>query len=413
MSKEIKMITYPEVLDELNGSAQACHLLLGNGFNNSLGICTDYKSIFEEMVKEEPIYEKVKLEMKDQYYDVEQLIDKLKYHLKTEDNIYVDFLNTYLEHKVKFDFMKAASSIVRNKIKGIYKENNDKIYLLFKNFSNYFTLNYDTFLYLLLMRFKKSESSSPRAIALQNSSLFVQQNLNETHNNICEEIREARRTGRIIIKINDQTSDSSLSISKKGFFQSIIGFYKNKNKKNWKDKDIKIACDQIWSEEANEAKLEYVRDGFQGNLFEIENDQNIFFLHGSFHIYKKRELVKKITQTQAKAFHEHLEEVVQANEEDVICVFTNKSENKMNQITVNEYLNKCFNKLSGLSGIIVILGSSLADNDGHIFNAIKQSRINKIYISSSRKKKSENFRKANNLFPGKEIVLFDRETISY
>lgn len=413
MSKESKMIAYSKVLEELNESSQPCHLLLGNGFNNSLGISTDYESIFEEMTKEEAVYEKIKLEIKDENYDIEKLIDKLKCHLKKEDSICADFLSTYLERKVKFDFMKAASSIVRNKIKGIYRENNDEIYLLFKNFSNYFTLNYDTFLYLLLMRFKKSDLSSPRVIALQHSPLSIQENLNEMHNNIYREIQEARRTGIITIKINDQTSSNFLNTSKKAFFQSIIEYYRNINNKNWKTKDIKAVCDQIWSEEANEAKLRCVRDGFQGNLFEIQNDQNIFFLHGSFHIYKKRKLIKKITQTQTKAFHEHLEEVVEANEKDVICVFTNKSESKINQIRKDKYLNKCFNKLSSLSGIIVILGSSLADNDSHIFNAINQSQISKIYISSSRKKESRDFKKASNFFFEKEIILFDRETISY
>ena len=414
MSEEIRVVTYCQVLQELESTSQCSHLLLGNGFNASLGIATNYKSIFERMIEENSIYREIKQETENQGYDIERLIDKLKQCLKENESISIDFLNTYIENKVKFDFMKAASSIVREKIKGIYHDNNEKIHLLFKNFSNYFTLNYDTFLYLLLMRFKKSELHSPKIIAFQDSYLFRQQNLNETQNEIYREIKEARYNGKIITQINNQTLSIDLSISKKVFFQNVIEIYKNKANKNWESKDIRKACDRIWEEEVNNKnKLKYINDGFQDNFFKDDEDQNIFFLHGSFHIYKNRKCIKKITQTQDRAVYESLEEMIQTNGENVICVFTSKSEDKVNQIQNDRYLSRCLDKLSKLSGIIVILGSSLADNDRHIFNAINQSQINKVYISSSRKKESEYFKKASNFFFGKEIILFDRETISY
>ena len=44
--------------------------------------------------------------------------------------------------------MKAAHEIVKSKIKNIYAEKNEGIHILLKNFANYFTLNYDSFLYL-------------------------------------------------------------------------------------------------------------------------------------------------------------------------------------------------------------------------------------------------------------------------
>ena len=48
---EITLIDYQELLNQLteNGSS---HLLLGNGFNNSLGIKTSYSEIFSRMKKE-------------------------------------------------------------------------------------------------------------------------------------------------------------------------------------------------------------------------------------------------------------------------------------------------------------------------------------------------------------------------
>jgi len=60
---------------------------LGNGFNVSLGILTDYKSIFEKMIKEEPVYQTIKLQMEEQNHDIERLIGKLKDCLKAELNL--------------------------------------------------------------------------------------------------------------------------------------------------------------------------------------------------------------------------------------------------------------------------------------------------------------------------------------
>lgn len=415
MSEDIQIITYSQVLEELESSDQCSHLLLGNGFNVSLGILTDYKSIFEKMIKEEPVYQTIKLQMEEQNHDIEQLIGKLKDCLKAELNL-TNFLSSYIENKVKFDFMKSASSIVREKVKNIYQDRNKEIHLLFRNFSNYFTLNYDTLLYLILMKFKKSNLSPSESIAFQTSLNFKQQHLNETQSNIYREIREARSNGRIITEINSQTWESDLNTVKKSFFQNRIEDYRDQNNKDWKNKDIKVVCDQIWEEENSERKLNGINDGFQYNLFQdSQNDQNVFFLHGSFHLYEDEKNIKKITQKQSKAVYERLEEIIHASEKDIICIFTSESDSKVSQIEANQYLSKCFSKLSDLSGNLVILGASLNDNDKHVFDAINQSEIYRIYISSSNsnKGKSKAFRKARNFFPEKDMILFDYTTISY
>ncbi|MCY4332588.1 MAG: DUF4917 family protein [Cyanobacteria bacterium MAG CAR1_bin_15] len=415
MSEDIQVINYHQVLEELESTNQCSHLLLGNGFNVSLGILTDYKSIFEKMIKEESVYQTIKLQMEEQNHDIEQLIGKLKDCLKAELNL-TNFLSSYIENKVKFDFMKSASSIVREKVKNIYQYKNKEIHLLFRNFSNYFTLNYDTFLYLILMKFKKSNLSPSKAIAFQTSLKFKQQHLNETQSNIYREIREARSNGKITTEINSQTWESDLNTAKKSLFQNRIENYRDQSSKNWRNKDIKVVCDQIWEEENSEHKLNDINDGFQYDLFQdSQNDQNIFFLHGSFHLYEDGKNIKKITQKKNKAVYECLEEIIHASEKDIICIFTNKSDSKMNQIKANQYLSKCFSKLSSLSGNLVILGSSLNDNDKHIFDAINQSKIYRIYISSSNSDsgKLKTFQKAKNFFPGKDLILFDYRTISY
>lgn len=49
MTENINFITYPEMLEQLETTNLENHLLLGNGFNLSLGIKTGYKDIFQQM----------------------------------------------------------------------------------------------------------------------------------------------------------------------------------------------------------------------------------------------------------------------------------------------------------------------------------------------------------------------------
>ncbi|WP_180374286.1 DUF4917 family protein [Candidatus Synechococcus spongiarum] len=406
MSEDIKMITYPQVLQELKSTDQCSHLLLGNGFNNSLGICTNYRNIFEKMVEEDFIYKTVKSTIETIDYDIEKLIGSLKECINT-DSSFNSFLKSYVENKVKFDFMKSACLIVRDKIKGIYQDRNEKIYLLFKNFTTYLTLNYDTFLYLILMKFKRN-----RVLAFQNSSLFQSRDLDEIENRIYAEIKGALENGQITTQVNNETLNTCLNKLPKTTFESIIKNYNKQNNKQWKSKDIRRICNRIWEEKNNKPILE-INDGFQDELFNNNYSQNVFFLHGSFHLYKDKTIIKKITQKQNEAVYERLEEIINTNEEEIICVFTNKSEDKMKQIQDNQYLSKCFDKLSNLSGNLVILGASLDENDRHIFSAVNNSNVCRLYISSSVSSKCEFSRRASQFFPSKEITLFDYRTISY
>ena len=78
--------------------------------------------------------------------------------------------------------MKSAYGIVKENIKEVYQEKTQGVHLLLKNFSNYFTLNYDPLLYLLLMKFKKNNEDI--SIAFSNTELFIQDDLNKQQNSI-------------------------------------------------------------------------------------------------------------------------------------------------------------------------------------------------------------------------------------
>lgn len=134
-------------------------------------------------------------------------------------------------------------------------------------------------------------------------------------------------------------------------------------------------------------------------------------MHGAFHIIKDGKKIKKITQSTDKALYEKLEEILNDDNKDIVCVF--QSENKLESIQSNAYLSHCYKKLAELSGNLVIIGSSLDDNDDHIFNQINNSQIKKVFISTLKINEDKNRERARTKFPEKEIYLFDANTISY
>ena len=418
MDKEISLITYPDLLKQLGRSGNN-HLLLGNGFNASLGIDTKYESIFSKMLKEESAYAKIKKEMRKESikYDIEEFIKELKEYFEPQSGNIGGFLNTYVERKIRLDFMKATSGIVREKVKVIYKDKNQGICNLFKNFDNYFTLNYDTLLYLLLMNFKKPDDNQNSAAISSRTPSSKRKNLNITRGNIYDEVRRMREKGELeMIFGDDEQARSELKNATKGHFQVNIEQYNKEKDIGWKTEEIGRACDELWEEESGNLKLDNVNDGFQKDLFEEENtSQNIFFLHGSFHIYEDRgkNLIRKITQKQNQALHQRLVKIIQNEKERIVCVLTDTSAKKKKCINGNRYLKKCFEKLSKLSGNVVILGSSLSDNDEHIFQAINRPSIKRIYISSSNEEKQEHSKQSKKFFPEKEIVWFNYRSICY
>lgn len=407
---DINLINYDEVLESLY--PEKSHLLLGNGFNNSLGIQTSYKDIFSRMKEGFNGYKKLNHIIDKVGYDIEAIIGELKDQINDSEN--KEFLDSFINTKVKLDFMKSAHEIVKEHIKDIYQEKNKDIYLLLKCFRNYFTLNYDPLLYLLLMKFKKSETDevSNEAIAIQNTLKFQQDDMNK-ENELYTKIRQAYNKGLWSIEIAGNGKKQNLNKFTKTEFLSEVEKYFKSSK--YKGKTIKKAVNLLWEEKEEKDKMVNLNDGFWPELNEFSygsnRAQNLFFLHGAFHIYNKNTKTFKFIQKNDKALYQKLEEILEREDEDVVCVFTDK--NKEKEIKGNEYLSAASDKLLTIQGAIVIIGSSLSDNDKHIFDKINQSDIDTIYYASHEDNKEKDSKKLNELFYGKEIVLFDRDTISY
>ncbi|WP_320019022.1 DUF4917 family protein [Labilibaculum manganireducens] len=414
--KKHTILTYKEVINEIQHKEN--HLLIANGFNYGLGVNTGYGAIFNKMAKNnKKIYNDALKMVEDCDFDLEYFIGKLEEDIN-EDNT---FLRKYISNKIKLDFMQATHEIVKSEIKNIYTDKNDGIFVLLKEFTNYFTLNYDSFLYLLLLKYKPIENKKKNAIAFMPSLKFIETDLDTNQNNIYSEIKNARVNGKLRLNLGSPSNslEKDCRMLTKTHFTTEIKEYSKTHKKGWQTKDIDKVVKQIFQEEKSNEFLSKIDDGSkQQTLFDIpefvydvnSNTQNLFFLHGAFHIYKDGELYKKITQQSDKALYEKLEDVLNNDEQDVVCVF--QRSNKTDAINNNDYLKHCFEKLACLSGNLVIIGSSLADNDDHIFEQINSSSIDKIYISAFGNME-EVFEAAKSKFPNKEIYLFDAKTISY
>ncbi|ENA1799569.1 DUF4917 family protein [Flavobacterium psychrophilum] len=400
----MRLVKYSEMLSEIENTEN--HLLLGNGFNYSLGVNTGYKNIFEVMKEHNPIYNTLNIE--NDNFDIEGIIGRLKSNINTPDK---DFLHLFINNQVKKDFVKACFSIVKESIKNIYEEKNNGIGLLFKNFTNYFSLNLDPFLYLLLLKYKKND----KILAFNNSIPFIEIDLNIQTSDKYKTIKDIYFTyKKDIFDSNDiKILEKDFSkLTRTDFEKQLSDVLKSKNIKDYK-KCLEVLYEELRS---NSIQLE-IKDGFTFSepltLFKYnpEINRNLFFLHGAFHLYKDKKSIYKITKTSEKALYEIIDEILDNESEELICVFTN--ENKINEINDSPYLKNNLDELSRLNGSIVIIGSSLDENDKHIFDCINESNLNKVYFASSENRFEKDNEKLKSLFPRKEFALFDRDTVSY
>lgn len=405
---EPNLLSYNDVLQELGKSKPNNHLLLGNGFNLSLGIKTDYKSILNQMKENNKEFESVIKEN----FDLEEFIGACKSQILETDNPYADFMKLYYHNKIKLDFMKAVTQIVSKEMKNIAQVKKEEIYILLKQFDNFFTLNYDPFLYQLLMSYKKDDKKE--VLIIENTLPFIKEQMENSTQAILKEIEDGYQSGILTINMGTDETQLELSNLNKSDFEKEMKLYFGKRVSK---KELKKVIDHFWKNKDSTEKreIERIDDGFglfgKDIIFKNPQTQNLIFLHGAFHIYQRGKVIFKITQQSEKALYQKIEEVVEGADENIICVFSDT--NKEIEITQNEYLKNGLNKLAELEGNLLIIGSSLADNDAHIFEKVNQSKIQRIFIASCDKDKAKDFKNTNKFWSGKEIILFDRDTVSY
>lgn len=262
------------------------------------------------------------------------------------------------------------------------------------------------------MSYKKEEKNE--SIVFKHSLPFIKDQMEETTQEILKEIENGYQSGVLTINMGVDQRQLELNRLNKSDFEKEMKLYFGERVSK---QELKKVIDHFWkNKDSDKMKiLEKVDDGFglfnRKLIFRNPKTQNLYFLHGAFHLYHRGKTIYKITQQSEKALYQRIEEVVEDSGENIICIFSDT--NKENEIVDNEYLQNGLNKLAEIEGSLVILGSSLADNDSHIFNKVNESKIRKIFIASCDRNKEKDINKSKKLFSGKDIILFDRETISY
>jgi len=409
---QIELKQYQEVRAEWQKSQQR-HLLLGNRFNQLLKVYTDYENIFDHMKKIYWRYEDIQDVFEN---ECNRNIEKLPEALKKDAA--GNFLPDYIQEKVYSDFRKALFTIIASRVAYIYKAKNQVIHALLDGFVNYFTLNYDPFLYQLLMKFEVSD----------NQPTF-QSLLDEAEDpRIYEKISEAYNKRIVSVSVSDDEQSHEITGGPKNPFTVDMNRYL---RPNWSDKEIGLALKNFYkflggeknrTDRVNELLL-WFNDGWATGPKSPDKPynpqgQNLFYLHGAFHIYQDSKGIYKSIRQGTKSLYAMIEENLSSDENEIVWVF--RGEDKLREIEKNDYLRTGYQKLSKLNGALVIIGCALAENDTHIFKQINDSQVDSIYIASShtRDKRSNkgwsqlHYARASKYFPNvKTITLFDWETI--
>lgn len=142
-------------------------------------------------------------------------------------------------------------------------------------------------------------------------------------------------------------------------------------------------------------------DGFRGP-FEEDHRCNVYNIHGGLHLFLRND---GETEKRLAGDDGGLEAIAQTIGDDhrfPIYVAEGNAESKQMRISEVPYLKLCFQRLKESYGCFFVYGSSVGENDAHIYNALFQSRISHLYFCiydqselASMDGKLANYQKAN------------------
>ena len=109
--------------------------------------------------------------------------------------------------------------------------------------------------------------------------------------------------------------------------------------------------------------------------------QEVHFLHGGLHIFDSGTAIEKHASAQIGT---GIVDLVRANlEKGKFPLFVSEptSAKKKQRIEHNPYLDFCFRALRKVTGTFFIQGHSMDENDMHIYDQLKRSRVEKYFVS--------------------------------
>lgn len=414
----MELMAWKDVQNELQ-SIENKNLLLGNGFSIS------YKA--DDFNQKSIIKEIDFLKNSTDVIDIEECIAKTQ-DLVSEGSTYTvpgEIIKTWIKSAIHKAFIEKlfAKMPPTVRAKNDYNENTLVPYKNFlANFNEIYTLNYDPLLYWMSLHFinngdkdvqavmraeEKYNKAKDKSKTKENSKKKFYEQMTTCMSKIREKIfttkaRKDKYSMRVYFAdeclynetLSKAEADKTIALGKiSNILCSNMKKICNKNMEMQKEYE---QIEQDVKNDFNSKKTEIIaidngvkikfNDGFLTNNetkrleWSRENTQNVYFLHGAFHILKKDDSIIKIKAEPTTTMLKNIQEEW-SNGYDSLTILESTAKNKEEQIDKNPYLKHCFDKFKEQKGVLVTLGVSFYDSDNHITDCInRNNNINQVYI---------------------------------
>ncbi len=108
--------------------------------------------------------------------------------------------------------------------------------------------------------------------------------------------------------------------------------------------------------------------------------QNLFYMHGAMHLFKKKAATEKLHYNNGGAIRDQIDDRINESRFPLI-VIGGSSAQKMSAIGSSPYLSHCYRKFCKAATHLVTFGIQFSDPDRHILDRIRQSRtLTRVFI---------------------------------
>ena len=412
------LMTWTEVQQEIK-DVENKNLLLGNGFSIS------YKA--DDFNQKSIIKEIDFLANSTDVFDIEECIAKTQELVSegTTSTVPRATINQWIKSAIHKAFIEKLFEKMPPTVRA-KNDYNEKTLVPYKNFlaefNEFYTLNYDPLLYWMSLHFinngdkdvqavmnaeEKYNSAKEGSKTKENSKIRLYEQITSCMSKIREKIfvykaQKDKYNMKVYFAdkcLYDETlskaeADKTIAIDKiSNTLCQNMGKICDENeaiKEEFEriEQDVQTDFDSKRAEIIainNGIKIEF-NDGFLTNReskqleWNSENPQNVYFLHGAFHILQKEDSIVKIkaepTTTMLKSIQEEWNKGY-----DSLTILESTAKNKEDEINKNSYLRYCFDNFKNQNGALVTLGVSFYDSDNHIIDSINSNKnLSNIYI---------------------------------
>lgn len=406
-----EVLSWEYVKKEIENSENT--VLLGNGFSRSYKTKEfDQSIILSEM---ESLKDKTAIDIEKCIQDTIELLEE------NENTVPKEIIANWIKEKLHKEFIDKLFEKMPDSIRD--KDNYDEAILkpysdFLSNFNTFFTLNYDPIFYWMMLHFQRLGDDDIKKLMLIEEELASiseadkkfatkQKKLEDENEKLRVKTFESfinKEEYKMLINYKDtclynktlKEADDDKIIkekitktiyvnlsAKKEQEQNCEEEYQNLEK--YKDSFIDKCKREIAQREENS----FIRstDGFfkDGSILKWnkENQQNIYYLHGAFHILNKNNETIKIFSTKDNSSSKMLDNIKAEWDKgfESLTVLEASSDKKKAEIEKSDYLTYCYESFKNISGDLVTFGVSFLDSDNHIIEAINNNdKIDKIFI---------------------------------